>query len=402
MGRSSRTGSVPHTSVRIYLLPILMLICAAPLGVTAQINPTALQSAAQTTAATVPQPYHVVKTIPLSFNPPPGSAIAFDSVNRKLFIPAEKDIYVVDIDSGVLAGQVRKAGHISDIAFAPEINRGFAVDSDGHLLIFDLQTYAVLAKVHAGSESGSVLFDPGTKEVFTVGDSKQCNVFDAITGKIAKTVKLGGYTYRGVGDSMGHIYYELASDVKEGPRSLTAGVTVLGRVPLRKVPGKIVELNARTLEIENVWVEPACINTSGIGIDSEHRRLVVGCENSVDLIDADTGKVVSAIPFPPARLVLRIVFNASLGDAFVTAIGPSQIIVLRENSANNLAFAGIVAQETPWDMAFDPAGGEFFVLKSDEKMVEAPFMIEAHGRVSPREIPKPVPGTFRIVVYGKN
>lgn len=380
-----------------------MVAVTAPLRGTAQTNPAAPQATAKTPAATAPEPYHVIRTIPLTFNPPPGSALAFDPASRKLFIPAEKDIYVVDIDSGVLAGQVRKVGHVSDIAFAPEINRGFTVDSDGHLVIFDLQTYAVVAKVHAGNESRSVLFDPATKEVFTVGDSKQCNVFDAITGKIVKTVKLGGYTYRGVADSMGHIYYELTPDVAEGPRSLMGGVTVLGRVPLRKVPCKIVELNARTLEIENVWVEPACINTSGIGIDSEQRRLVVGCDNSVDLIDADTGKVVSAIPFPPARLVLRIVFNASLGDAFVTAIGPSQLIVLRENSANDLAFAGIVAQGAAWwDMAFDGKDQQFFVLKSKTKTVESGLFITVDGVPTPLKAQNPVPGTFRIVVYGRN
>ena len=350
----------------------------------------------------MPQPYHAIRTIPLPFNPPPGSALAFDAASRKLFIPAKKDIYVIDVDSGALVGQVRKAGDISDIAFAPEINRGFAVDSDGHLAIFDLQTYAVLDKVHAGSESRSVLFDPVTKKIFTVGAfSKQCKVFDAMSGKIVKTVKLGGYTYRGISDSMGHIYYELRPDAI-GPHEIMGGVDVLARVSRQKVPCKIVELNARTLEIENLWVEPSCINTHGIGVDSEYRRLVVACENSVDLIDADSGKIISAILFPPARPALHILFSAGLRDAFILAGGASQLIVLHENSANALGFAGFVTHESPLSMAFDEKNNQFLILKSDVKMVEAPFMIEANGRTSPRQIPEPEPGTFRIVAYGKN
>lgn len=380
-----------------------MLICAAPLRVTAQINPTALQSVAQTPAATPPQLYHVVKTIPLSFNPPPGSAIAFDSASRRIFIPTDKTVYVINVDSGAIAGEIRKVGHLSDLALAPEINRGFGVDSSGHLVIFDLQTYAVLAKAHAGEKSFFVVSDPLTKQVFTTGvSSRQCKVFDAITGKLVKTIKLGGYPLRGVADSRGHIYFQMGRDPIQGPQSLIAHFLMWGAVSSRKAPGKIVELNTRRLEIENLWAEPSCINQRGIGVDPMSRRLVVGCENSVDLIDADTGKVISEAPFI-GRPVLRVWFNPALRDAFVLDGRLRETLILRENSANDLVFAGIVADEAPWYIAFDSAGGEFFILKSDHKMVDTPFMIELGGQLTPlHRIAEPVPGTFRIVVYGEN
>lgn len=379
-----------------------MFVVTAPLRGTAQTNPTAPQATAKTPAATAPEPYHVIRTIPLTFNPPPGSALAFDPASRKLFIPAEKDIYVVDIDSGVLAGQVRKVGHVSDIAFAPEINRGFTVDSDGHLVIFDLQTYAVVAKVHAGEESFFVVVDSITKQVFTTGvSSKQCRVFDIMSGKLVKTVKLGGYPLGGVADSAGHIYFQLSQDPIEGPQSLTGHFRMWGAVSRRKAASKIVQLSTHTLEIENLWTEPLCINGRGIGVDSASRRLVAGCENSVELIDADTGKVISEAPFS-GRAILHVLFNPILRDSFVLDGPLRDTVILHENSANSLAFAGIVAHEAPWYMAFDSPGGEFFILKSDEKTMRAPFTIEVHGQISPLQIPEPVPGTFRIVVYGRN
>jgi len=381
-----------------------MLICAAPLRVTAQINPTALQSAPQTPVATAPQPYHVVKTIPLSFNPPSGSALALDSANRRLFIPAKNDIYAVDIDSGALAGQVRRVGHVSAIAFAPVINRGFAEDSYGRLIIFDLQTYAVLAKPNAEGQSFGVVFDPATKQLFTTGiSSKQCKVFDALSGKLVKTFNLGGYPFAGVADSTGHVYFELSPDALERWTTMTVGV-FWGPALAQKIAARIVSLDTRTLKLADLWSEPSCTSVAGphgIGIDLEYRRLVFACENSINSIDADSGKIISAIQFQ-GHHVLSSRFSASLRDVFVLTEKPAQLVVLHENSANTFIFAGIIAPENPSDMAFDLAGGEFFILKSDEKMVEAPFMIEAHGRISPREIPKPVPGTFRIVVYGKN
>jgi len=383
-----------------------MLICAAPLRGTAQTSPAAQQSAAKTPLATVSQPYHAIRTIPLSFNPPSRSALAFDIASRRLFIPAKKDIYVIDVDSGALVGQVRKAGNIFDIALAPEINRGFGVDSDGHLVIFDLQTYAVLAKAHAGGESSSVVVDPATKEVLTVGfSSKQCKVFDAMSGKLVTTVKLGGYPFGGVADSMGHVYFELSPDATGAWTTLAGGSVVSGPVSRRKFAEKIVKLDTHTSEIENLWTEPSCIrtlvNTHGIGVDSEYRRLVVGCENSVDLIDADTGKIVSAIPFPPARPVLQLLFNESLRDAFVLAAGSPRLIIFHENSANTLVFAGIIANDLLYG-AFDSKKRQFFIPKSDTKLVDSRFFIETTGGMKRLKVPKPVPGTFRIVVYGEN
>ena len=379
-----------------------MLTCAAPLQGMAQTSSSSQQSAAKAPQGVVPQPYHVVKTIPLSFNPPPGSAIAFDSASRRLFIPAKSDIYAVDIDSGALAGQVRKVGDVSDILLAAQINRGFAVDSYGHLVIFDLQTYAVVTKAHAGEESFFVVFDPTTRRVFTTGvSSKQCKVFDAMSGKLVKSVKLSGYPLAGVADSAGHVYFQLSQDPIEGPQSLTGHFHVWGAVARRKAASKIVELSAHTLEIESLWTEPSCMNGRGIGIDSASRRLVVGCENSVDLIDANTGKVISEAPFI-GRPVLRVVFSAALRDTFVLDGLLRETMILRETSANDLAFTGIVANEAPWYMAFDSAGGEFFILKSDHKMVDTPFMIELGGQLTPlNRIPESVPGTFRIVVYGR-
>ena len=139
-----------------------MLISAAPLRGAAQTSSAAPQPAAKTPAAAAPQPYHVVKTIPLSFNPPAGSALAFDPASRRLFVPADKVVYVVNIDSGAIVGKIRKVGSLSELALAPEINRGFGVDSWGHLVIFDLQNYAVLTRAGAGVAERPVTRGPET------------------------------------------------------------------------------------------------------------------------------------------------------------------------------------------------------------------------------------------------
>lgn len=404
MGRSFKTGSVPHTSVRIHLLTMLMLICAVPLRGTAQTSASALQSAAKTPPAAVPEPYHVVNTIPLSFNPPPLSALAFDPASRRLFIPAANDIYVVAIDSGALVGQVRKVGYVSDIAFAPEINRGFAEDSFGRLIIFDLQTYAVLAKPDVGGKSFALAFDPITKQVFTTSlANKDCKVFDAMTGKLVKIVKLGGYPFGGVADSTGRVYFELSPDALERWTRSTVG-DFWGPVGAQKVAARIVSLDTRTLKLAYLWSEPSCTSIAGphgIGIDLEYRRLVVACENSVDSIDADSGKIISAIQFH-GHPILFSRFSASLRDVFVLAEKPLQLIILHEASANTFIFAGIIAPRESWNMAFDGQKTQFFTLKCDAKSVDSGFLIDTKDGMEHLKMAKPVPGTFRIVVYVKN
>ncbi|MGB7022302.1 MAG: hypothetical protein WBD73_00755 [Candidatus Acidiferrales bacterium] len=315
MGRSLKTGSALDASVRIYLSAILILIFAAPLRGTAQTSSAAPQSTAKAPPTPAPQPYHVVNTIPLSFNPPPLSALAFDPAGRRLFIPAANDIYVVAVASGALVGQVRKVGYVSDIAFAPEINRGFAEDSYGRLIIFDSQTYAVLAKPGVGGKSFALVFDPITKQVSTTSRAnKDCKVFDAMSGKLVKTVKPGGYAFGGVADSTGRVYFELSPDALERWTRFTVG-DFWGPVGAQKVAARIVSLDTRTLKLADLSSEPSCTSIAGphgIGIDLEYRRLVVACENSVD---ADSGKIISAIQFH-GHPILFSRFSASLKDVF--------------------------------------------------------------------------------------
>lgn len=328
----------------------------------------------------------------------------FESSGRRLFIPDGKDVAVIDADTGTRIGVIRKIGHVSDMAFAPEMNQGFAVDSDhGVLTIIDLYGLTILERAHAGSELSLVLYDPSTKKVFAASDhNKQCQVFDPVTRKVIKTVKLGGYAFRGFTGAAGHAYFELSSDAFQ--KSIIPGLdAVVSEMPHRSV--EIAELDMHTLAITNYWKAP-CKAMILLGVDSHLKRLVGGCNGSVVSIDDETGRsaTLSAIAVKSTWFVQ---YDSQVGNAvgFTLHAPVLTLIVLPENTAGEFVDPPVAVQEYRQHrhhIALDGEKGQIFVLISDEKMVPSGLMLGLPSGQQPLELPEPVPGTFRVEVYGKN
>ncbi|MGH9729915.1 MAG: YncE family protein, partial [Candidatus Acidiferrales bacterium] len=382
----SRTVHTRHLATFALLLAVPLQGRASP------------QAATKAPAA----PYHIVKTIPLPFLKRTDGPIAFNAASGRLFVPDGKDVVVINADTGELVGRIAKTDHVSQIAFAPDINRGFIVDSERRdLTIFDPRSFTTVTRVGAGNESSSIEYSPSMKEVFTTGpSSKDCRVFDAMTGKTIKTVKLGGYALSSIQDSEGHIYFGLS------PRRLgPPPVTVLGaptRVSLGlDVPGEIAVLNSRSSEIVDRWKEPSCTGMRLVGIDDAHRRLVAGCKGSSALIDADTGEI-TALASIAGNPLFYLQFSAHLGDAFVVITHPFALVAMHESSPSQLVDTGIIARGFPQSIALDDKTGRLFIIDSDEKMVQTGFWLNTPGRPTPANVPEAVPGTFRVLVFAMN
>src|SRR6266852_7464878 len=127
---------------------------------------------------------HLIKKIPV-----PGDYgwdyLTADSEGRRLYVSHDREVVVLDLDSGAIVGKV-PGSDVHGIAVVRELGRGFISATDpGSVTIFDLKTLAVIGKVPVGADPNAILFDPKTRRVFTVDrGSKQVTALDARTGKI--------------------------------------------------------------------------------------------------------------------------------------------------------------------------------------------------------------------------
>ena len=155
---------------------------------------------------------HLIKKIPV-----PGDYgwdyLTADSEGRRLCLSHDKEVVVIDLDSGAIIGKV-PGNDVHGIAVVRDWGRGFISATDpGSVTIFDLKTLAVISKVVVGEDPNAMFYDRKTKRVFTIDrGSKRVSAIDPNTGKLAGTVEgLGGRTEHAVSDDAGHVFLNMQS-----------------------------------------------------------------------------------------------------------------------------------------------------------------------------------------------
>jgi len=230
--------------------------------------------------------------------------LVVDAGGRRLYVSHGTQVEVLDVDSGAIVGKVENTPGVHGIAIAPELGRGFASNGQSSTVtIFDLKTLKTIAEVPVGKKPDAIIYDPATSRVFAFnGDSSSASAIEAATGKVVGTVDLGGGPEYAVADGSGYIYNNLED------------------------ASLVLEINARSLKVEQRWPTAPCASPSSMAMDRPNRRLFIGCRNKLmAVVNADTGQVITTKPigdhvdataFDSAS---RLIFNSN-GDGTITVI----------------------------------------------------------------------------------
>jgi DNA-binding beta-propeller fold protein YncE len=149
-------------------------------------------------------------------------------------------------------------------------------------------------------------------------------------------------------------------------------------------------VNAKTYVVENRWKLGKGEEPSGLAIDIKTKRLFAGCSNKLLVVlNSATGQIVKELPigdgcdgvaFDPA---LKYVFSAN-GDGTLT--------VLHERSANDIK----VIENVP-----TKKGARTLTVDEKTHKVYLPTA-DLAAKVAGEKRPSMVPGTFQVLVFGKN
>lgn len=387
----------------VALLFVLGVCC--PALARGQSSPPATQVTSNASESEPPKPYHLVKTIPLPFLKKMSGQLGFDEAGDRLFFSDGKDLVVINARSGERVGLIPKIGNVSDVAFAPDIHRAFIVDSYSHeLFVLDLSNLALVQKTNVGTESSSLVYDQGVKEVFTTdSETSTCKVFDAVAGKKVAAVKLQGYPVHAAYDAHGHIYFEVASNDSRIPPASIPGTYI---APMKT---DLAELDSRTLLMGDRWKEAPCPHMRLMGVDRSGQDLVIGCQNSVMLVDPQSRKTIASSTIMGVRPIAPLTVSPSLGDAFFAGLDeqadPHRLVwvIVHEDSSGHLGPAVLAPQVLGRPAAFDGTTQQFFAVQSDMKIGDSGLYMTVPGSgPTPVPVQQPVPGTFRILVYGRD
>jgi DNA-binding beta-propeller fold protein YncE len=334
-----------------------------------------LQTAAGTSLAADTSPLPTpLYTVSKSFHLPGNGGwdyLALEASGARLFISRGDQVDVVEAISGKLVATIANTAGVHGIAFAPALKRGFTSNGRSNTVtVFDLKTLATLATATTGDGPDAIVYDPASKRVFTFnGRAGTATAIDAekagTRGVSGLTINLGGKPEFAVADGEGHIYNNLED------KSL------------------VLQIDSRTREILNRWPLQPCESPSGMAIDTQHRRLFIGCHNRLmAIMDADTGKVVATVPIGEG--VDANSFDPSAQLAFASN-GDGTLTVVHEDSPDKYTVVKDVAtRKSARTMALDPKTHNIFLPAAD------------FGAPTPgQHWPSVKPGTFVILVFGK-
>jgi DNA-binding beta-propeller fold protein YncE len=283
------------------------------------------------------------------------------------------EIKVIDADNGALIGNITGLKQDHGVAIADEFGRGFISDgAQGKVIIFDLKSLKVIGEAKADNDADSVIYDPASKRVFAQnGDPHTSTVIDAKSGTVVGTIALGGGPEFAIADGGGTVYINLEDK------------------------NEVVAIDSHTLKIKSRWPVAPAGGPTGLAMDIKHRRLFSAGRNPQMLVvmDADSGKVIQS--FPISGGVDAAAYEPETGLIFAST-REGMIHIFHEDSPDKFREVETVKTEFgAKTMGLDTKTHKLFVDTADF----GPPAASAAGRPGGRRAA--VPGTFRVLVYGR-
>jgi len=320
--------------------------------------------------------YHLIKKIPLGAAPGGGEYfdyVTVDSAARRVYLSHGAEVKVLNADNFSVVGTISGLKRCHGVLVLPELGKGFITDGDAATVaVFDLKTLKITGKIKGSPDEDSIVYDPASKLVFTFnGDSKNATVIDPVKETVVKVIDMAGGPEQPVADGKGTIY-----DNNEEKNDVAV-------------------IDTHTLKIKARWPVAPAGAPVGIEMDREHRRIFSAGRDPkfLVLMDADNGKVLQSLPITSG--VDANVFEPETQLLYISTRA-GKIHIFHEDSPDKLTEIETVKTEFgAKTMGFDPKTHNLFLTTADFRPAAAPTKEEPHPER------KPIPGTFRVLIYGR-
>jgi DNA-binding beta-propeller fold protein YncE len=316
-------------------------------------------------------PYHLIKEIPIG-GEGGWDGLIVDSAAQRLYVSHATKVVVIDLATDAVVGEITNTPGVHDIAVAPKMNRAFVSDGrEAKASIVDLKTLQTISKVDTGPNPDAILFEPGQNEVYAFnGRGESATVIAADSGKVVTTIPLGGKPEFAEADPESNRVFDNLEDKSE-----------------------VAAIDTRTHSVTNRWPIAPGEEASGIAIDTKDHLLFLGCGNKLMvMMDGTDGKVLASVPI--GQGVDGSAFDPGTQLAFASC-GDGTTTIAKEELPGKLTIVQTLKTERgARTMALDPTTHKIYLPTAQFE----PQPEQTPG--APRQRPKMIPGTFKILVYG--
>jgi DNA-binding beta-propeller fold protein YncE len=286
--------------------------------------------------------------------------VSVDTASNRLFVARTTGVMSVDLATKAVTMVPGK--HIHDIVGLPG---GLAAATNGDtsdITLFKIADGSVLGTVPTGSKPDAIAYDPKNKLV-AVMNAKDGTVslVDADKKAVVGTVTVGGALELAVADGQGKLFLNV-EDKNELVAIDVAARKVAARYPLT-----------------------GCDGPTGLALDEADHLLLSACGNGKAVATSSVdGHVVATLPIGSHP---DTVIYDEKNKRFLVPCGGDGVLSVISAEGGRLASAGSVPTEKGARTgAIDPATGKVYLPTAQFQPAQA------------GERPKPVPGTFHVLV----
>jgi YVTN family beta-propeller protein len=245
--------------------------------------------------------------------------VTVDAAARRVYVTHATQVEVLDADSQQPVSKIPDTPGAHGVALAPEFGHGFiSAGKADAVIVFDLKTLKTIAQVKTGKKPDAIIYDPASKRVFAMnGESDSATVINAADNSVAGTIALGGGPEFTAADGKGNLWVNIEEK------------------------NEVVHIDTQAMQVKHHWPVAPCEAPSSMALDTQNRRLFLGCRNHfMAVVNADSGKVVATYPigdhvdasaFDPET---RLVFHST---------GDGNVFVFKQDSADKYTFVEKIA-----------------------------------------------------------
>lgn len=325
------------------------------------MSAAALLSSAAAFAAPAPS-FHVVAQLPAGDGGWDLLSVASD--DQRLYVAHGDGVTAIDLRTGKATDKIVAGQRVHAALAIPGTHEVLATNGEtNNAVLFDGRTGQIRATIPTGTKPDAAAYDPATRTVWVMNPgSGDVTVVDPGTAKVLATVPVGGSLEMGEADGLGHLYVNIEDR------------------------NEVVVIDTRTRKLERRFPLEGCDGPTGIALDTAAKEIVSACGgNAVAIVSAPDGKQI-------ARLAIGKGADGAAYDptshlAFVPGGRDGTLTILRLGSKPEVE-GTIQTAVSARTIAVDPATGRAYLPAAS--LAPAPA----------GERPKPVPGSFRVLVVG--
>lgn len=287
--------------------------------------------------------------------------------SNKLYVSHGTQVNILDKINGDSLGVIKNTNGVHGIAFINSIHKGYTSNGRSNdVSVFDLTSNEVITTIPTGENPDAIFYEPFSKHIITCnGKSKDLSIIDPILNKVIATIAVGGKPETAVSDNKGNIYVNIEDK------------------------NEVVKIDINNNVILNHWsIEPG-EEPTGLAIDQKTKRLFVGSNKKLIVLDFETGKIVADITIGSG--CDGVAFDSKYKEIY-TSNGEGTMTVIKEINKNSFEIIETINTKKGARTIGNDASTHLIYLPTAE------FEKQVEGDKSR---PKMIPGTFQVLVFGK-